>query len=403
MIKNLTKNLNIKLFCLFLAIVLWVYVAAGQSTVGKYPGSINIEAINVSSGLEAVYDVKSVDIRIMADSATWKKLSADSFTARVDMSARSAGTYEVPITVTSSESGVTIVEKTPDKIFVRLEQVISKEVLINKKIEGTAAEGLVAGGVELGVEKTMATGPKSLINNLNEAMVSVKLNGESEDFTKTLNILALDGNGAEISGIHFEPATVQAKVLITKAANNKTVGIKVVTTGSPKTGYFVSSVSANPSVIDIVASDAILNNINYVETAPLDLTNLASDTEKEVSLNLTGGIVLQAGATGKVKVKIKISESDISREIVATITSKNLSGYTISGYGVKSVSVVVVGPKSIIDGLKSSDVVLVLDFNGKTLSSSVNFDLKSSNFILPGSVSISGILPSSLVVTLQRQ
>jgi len=85
MIKLLTKNLWIKLFCLLAAILLWVYVAAGQSAVGKFPGNIEIRAINVPSGLVAIFDNQSVEIKIMADSATWRKLSADSFTAYVDL------------------------------------------------------------------------------------------------------------------------------------------------------------------------------------------------------------------------------------------------------------------------------------------------------------------------------
>lgn len=401
MIKRLTENLGIKIFCLFAAVVLWMYVAAGQSTVGKFPGSIRIDAINVSSGLEAVYDVQTVDIKVMADSATWKKLSADSFTARVDMAARVQGTYEVPVLVLSTEAGVTIVEKTPDKIFVRLEPILTKEVSINKKLEGSVAEGLIASDVKFDVEKVKATGPKSLVNNLSEAIVYIKLNGESENFTKTLKLAYLNEAGEEVSGVTFDPPTVQASIVVSKAANNKTVGVKVITSNMPKTGYYVSAVTVTPSVIDVIGSETVLADVNYIETLPFDLTNISADVEKELSLNLANGIALQKGVSNKVRVKVKISEAEISREMTATIVNKNLYGNTVTAYTPTLIKVMVSGRKSLVDSLKSSDIVLNLDFGSKTITNSVRFDLKSINFDVPAGVSISEILPSSITATVQ--
>lgn len=403
MIKKITKNIGIKLFCVILASILWVYVAAGQDTIGKFPGSIKIKAINIPSGLEAIYDVDTVNIKIMADSSSWGKLSADSFSAFVDMAARSEGTYEVSVTVVCNQANVAIVEKNPDKIFVRLEPIITKEVSINKKIEGSAAEGLTAGGIKLDPEKAIARGPKSKIDNITEAFVSIKLNGESENFTKTLPLLALDSNGENVLGVEFTPSEVKAEVLITKASNNKTVGIRVVTSGAPKTGYFVSSVSVNPSTVDIIAPKSILSDINFVETTPFDLTNLSSDFEKDLSLNLNNGIVLQTGVLNKVRVKVKIVENEIQKEITATIVPKNLNNWTIVGYNNNQIKTIVSGPKSIIENIKSSDVSLILDFSEKQLSESVNFDLKNTNFIVPANVSIISFLPSSIVVNLSKQ
>lgn len=403
MIKKITKNIGIKLFCVILASILWVYVAAGQDTIGKFPGSIKIKAINIPSGLEAIYDVDTVNIKIMADSSSWGKLSADSFSAFVDMAARSEGTYEVSVTVVCNQANVAIVEKNPDKIFVRLEPIITKEVSINKKIEGSAAEGLTAGGIKLDPEKAIARGPKSKIDNITEAFVSIKLNGESENFTKTLPLLALDSNGENVLGVEFTPSEVKAEVLITKASNNKTVGIRVVTSGAPKTGYFVSSVSVNPSTVDIIAPKSILSDINFVETTPFDLTNLSSDFEKDLSLNLNNGIVLQTGVLNKVRVKVKIVENEIQKEITATIVPKNLNNWTIVGYNNNQIKTIVSGPKSIIENIKSSDVSLILDFSDKQLSESVNFDLKNTNFIVQTNVSIISFLPSSIVVNLSKQ
>lgn len=404
--KKITKNLWIKLFCILAAGSLWVYIAAGQNSVGKFPGSIKIRAINVPSGLVTTYDAKTVDIKIMADPSVWRKLSADTFSAYVDLSAHSEGTYELNVNVVSSVPGVQVVEKNPDKIFVSLEPIISKEVNINKKIEGSAAEGLAAGTIELEPSQVEARGPKSLIENLTEATALIKLNGESEAFTKTVTVKAFNEKGEEIEGIDFIPAEVKATVPIVKTSNNKTVGIKAKINGSPKAGYYISNITVSPSAIDLIGPSEIISSVDFAETFSIDVTNLSSDFEKDVQLNLKSGVALQLNSPSKVNVKIKFSHSEISREIYASINPKNLDPLLyLSTINPNQVKVIVTGPIDIIDNLKASDVVLALDFqNRKPAPGGVyNFDLNSKNFTVPDNISILSIVPSSIYVTVDKK
>lgn len=402
MFKKLVKNLNIKIFCLVVSSLLWVYAASGQSAIGKFPGSIKIKTINVPSGLVAIYDEKTVNIKITADSAVWKNLASESFSAFVDLSNCKEGTYELPVNVVSSVSGLQIVEKTPEKIFVRVESIVEKELPINQKIEGSAAEGLTVGSVDLDSEKIKVKGPKSVIDNLSEATIVLKMNGESVDFDRTLTVAAYDENGEAIPNLEFNPSEVKAKVSVVKASNNKTVGIKVVTSGNPKTGYYVSSISVNPAVVDITGVKTVLSNLNYVETVPVDITNNSSDISKDVSLNLPNGIVLQTGSSSKVKINIKFSENDIVRQMDATVSVRNLNGYSVAGINPNQIKVLVSGKSSVINNLKSSDINLSFDFAAKQLSDKVTFDINTPMFKLPDGVLIVQTLPDSVIFSLNK-
>lgn len=400
-----TKNVGIKIFCLLVATALWIYTAAGQNTIAKYPGSIKIKAINIPTGLVAIYDIKTVDIKVMAEPAVWSKLSADSFSAYVDLSGQKEGTYELPVNVVSSTAGVDIVERTPDKIIVSLETVVTKEVTINKKIEGSAAEGLVAGNIDLVPSTTTIRGPKSVINNITEATVLIKLNGESEKFTKTIALSALDDQGENIANIEFDPPEVVATVAIVKASNNKTVGVKVKTTGAPKTGYFVSNISVSPSTIDITGASSLLLDVTYIETAVIDLTNQSTDIEKDVTLSVKNGLALQVGAPSKVHVKISLSKNVVTKEMTATIVPVNLNSiYQISAFSSDQIKVICSGPSDTILGLKASDVILNLDFSGKTPSSSpIIFNLTPGSFKAPDGIDVVSIVPSALSVTINAK
>lgn len=403
--KFLTKNLWIKIFCLFAATVLWVYIAAGQNTVAKYPGSIKIKAINVPSGLMAIYDNKTVEIKIMAEPGVWSKLSSDTFSAYIDLSGHSEGTYEFPVNVVSSTPGVTIVEKNPERIIVSLESILTKDVAINKKIEGSAGEGLVAGNIELSPDKVTVRGPKSIVEGISEATAIIKLNGETEKFSKNVPVVALDETGEAIDNVEFNPAEITATVPIVKASNNKTVGIKVKTTGSPKAGYYLSSVTTNPSTVDITGPANLLTDVNYIETAPIDLSDLSAVTEKEVSLNVKSGIALQVGSPTKVKVKMVFAQAETSKEVVPTVNPLNLSNYRISSMNPATIRVVCSGRADLIDKLSSQNVILNLDFKDKTIPSnlSLNFDISAQNFVLPDGISITSVIPSSIALTLENK
>ncbi|MEK7096515.1 MAG: CdaR family protein [Patescibacteria group bacterium] len=403
MIQKLTHNFAIKIICFLAAASLWVYVSASQNAVAKFPSSIPIKVINAPSGLVAVYDQKTVDLKIMAEPSVWRQLSNKSFSAYIDLSGATEGTFELPLNVVCSVPNVTIAEKTPSSIIVSLEPIITKDVTINKKIEGNAGEGLVAGNIDLTPDKVSAKGAKSLIDNLNEATVIIGLNGETEDFSRNVPVVAIDEKGEIISDISFNPEQVKAEVPIVRASNNKTVGIKVVVSGVPKNGSYLSSIVATPSTVDITGPSSVLSSINYIETYGIDLSTIDSTDTKDVNLNLPDGIALQAGLVNSVKVKIILSNEATSREMTASVLFQNLaSNLRVSSQNPSQIKVVVTGDISKINDLGTSDVVAQIDLSGKS-SGNYSVSLSPLNIKVPDGIFVASITPSALIVVLENQ
>lgn len=405
MLKIFSKNWRIKLFCLVAAGSLWVYVAAQENSVGKLPGSIPIKALNTPPGLMAIYDTRNVEIKIMAQPSTWKNLSTDSFTAYVDLASLSEGTYELNVNVQSSVDGVEIIQKTPDKIMVSLEKVINKDVGVGKRIEGSAADGWVTADIALTPEKVTIRGPKSIVDNISEATALIVLRSESEDFTRNFTVTAYDGEGKQINNVIFDPPEVEGRVKLTKASNNKTVGVKVKVVGQLKAGYYISEIATTPNTIDVIGSRNILPSLSYLETLPVNVSDISSTLEKDVYISLKEGVAFQTGNSGKVHVVIKVAESESSKEIVATINPTNLSGYNISSMNPDQIKVVCSGPISAINNLKSSDVILNLDFSNQKLvqnPETVTFSLVGTMFKVSNGVYVTNFSPTSLSVNLTK-
>lgn len=395
MYKFITKNLSIKIICLVGAAILWVYVASSQNSVAKFPGSIEIKMFNTQTNLMAIYDIKEVEIKVMTDTANWRKLSTESFSAYVDLSSYSAGTYEVPITVVSSISGVQIVEKKPDKILVSIEPIMTKEIPILKKIEGAAAEGMTAGTVVLSPDKATIRGAKSLVENISEASAKITLNGESTNFSRKVSLEVL---GSEKGSIEIDPKEVEAKVSIIRGANIKSVGIKPNIVGVPKTNYYISDITVTPSVVDITGAIAFISNIKLLETSTIDIGGMTESVSKTVLLKLPEGVTLSDTSSSSVVVEIKLSTVGITRDLTTSNFKYLNNKLDISTLNPKEVVIKCIGVEALLDNLDPKDISVNLDFNAKTPNTlgEIYFDLLPSDITLPPGVEVVNIITKNM-------
>lgn len=400
MLKLITHNFGMKIVALLLAFCLWAFVAASMNNVAKFPGSVPVKAVNVPANFSAIYDTKEVSLKIAADPAIWKQLSSDNFSAFVDLNGLAAGTHNLKVIVNANLPNVQIVEVDPANIMVRLEPVEKKTVSVSANIIGQVADGRAVGSIDFTPDKVEISGPKSLIESATVATAEIKLNGESDGFSRDVALNVLSDKGEAISEISVNPASVKADVKIVKSGNNKTVGIKAVTTGLAASGFFVSNIVVDPTTVDIVGQDSLLRTTQYIETVVIDISSQSDTLAKTVALSLPDGISLQKDSNQKVKVTISFSPVATSREIVVTINVLNSPSPTTTSYSPSSVKVVVSGPASVVNNLNTPDVILSIDLAGKSTGKSYGIDLTTAMFKVPAGVSVASFLPSSLSVTI---
>ena len=179
--------------------------------------------------------------------------------------------------------------------------------------------------------------------------------------------------------MEFSPSEVLAKTSLVKASNNKTVGVKVKTIGTPKDGYYVSKVTVTPSVVDITGPLSILRGINFIETDPVDLTGESTTIERDVFLDIVDGTALQRGQSSKVRAVIELAE-DLSTKIVnLNIVPINLSSDLRFSYTPIEVKVVVSGTTDALSLVGPSDITYEVDLTEKAGTSSVDVFDASTN------------------------
>ena len=394
------RNWLAKIVCVLLAIIFWVYVGIGQTKTANFPGGIPLQINNVPQGLVAITDSSRITVKVVADTEIWKKLSADSFNAYVDLTGLSEGTHEVKVNVSVNVVNVQVVETDPSKILISLEPRIEKEVPVSVLISGKAGAGLVPGEWKADPSKVNVSGARSVINSLLEATAKVQLEGQTSDFKKITKLVGLDSQGKEINNLIFTPQEVIASISIVKAANVKTVGIKVVTTGSPADGYWITKMETDPATVTIAASEQMITSIQYIETESINIQNISKSKTVEIALKPAGGVSILDNIS-KIKVNISVAKSQASKEIEAGFKWQGLAGsLKVSSVEPTTVKVVAAGAQDALANLSPGDISVIVDLSGYSTAGTYSIDISRSNIAGPAGISVASIVPSAINVRL---
>lgn len=403
-IKNfLTKNWMAKLMCLVAAFVLWVWVASSQNTIAKFPGTLPIKSINTPVNLVAIYDADQVTVKILAEPSIWQRLSAETFSAEINLVGLSAGTHQVPVNVSASIAGVQIVDQTPTSILVTLEPLETKTIKLSERIEGSAADGMVPGDIVFEPDSVRIKGAKSIISEITEAVAAISLNGQDADFSSTVTPMILDDKGQTISDITIMPGSVEAQISIVKGSNTKTVGVKVQVDGVPKDNYYISNITSTPGAVDISGVQNTVLATSYLSTLPIDVTGATSEITKDISLSVPSGLIILNNNSSKIHVTISISPIQTSKTFnLNTFKISSGEGKIISTDPI-SIAAVCTGPIDQINSLTNSDFTILLNLSNQKADASgvINLTVAPSDIQAPSGVTVTSITSNELKVKIQ--
>jgi YbbR domain-containing protein len=401
MINFIFKNFWIKILCIIVASALWVYAVSGENKTDFFPGKIPISPRNVSKNLAPVYDQDEVQVKIMANSQSWRDLATDSFNAYVDLNNLSIGTHEVEIKVTSSVPGVKIIEQNPAKILVRMESVATKNIRVEAKINGSPADGFEVGDAVVRPIQVEARGAKSVIDDLTKATANINLDGDAASREEDIKLVALDLSDRPMRFISFSPEYVHIQLPIIKQSGGRMVGIRADISGSPESGFWISKILISPTTIMAVGDNEKLKALDFLETKNIDISGLSQTKEYVTTLKLPRGIEIATSEPRTIKVKVSISSVLSNREVIAGISYTGLAqGLRVASLEPKIIKVMVSGMFGILTTLNSDNVVANLELSGKK-EGTYRIPVNSGSISTPPGTSIVSFLPSSVTVRIK--
>lgn len=359
------RNLVWMLLALVLATALWTLVTTQENpdVVDVFQG-ITVETRNQPDRLSVTNEVPTVNIVVSAPRDAWPDLRPAKFQAFVDLARVAAGVQELPIEVKSIDARARIVDVSPPKAIVRLEQIKRKDIPVRVAIRGELPPGYRAQPARTTPDTIAITGPASAVDQVVAAVADVPLTGVTGSINQVYKVSAQSASGERFDRVTMDRENVVVELPIEQDQAFKAVPISAQVRGAPAQGYQVVGIRVDPTAITIQGEPRTIDTVSFVSTMPVDLNNANGDLSANADLQMPAGV--RALRDQAVIVRVFVSPVEGSKVIEIAPTIQNVSGNMQVTVNPTSVRLTVAGPMPVLTGLGPRDAKVTIDAAGLT-------------------------------------
>jgi YbbR domain-containing protein len=404
LLHRLWDNIGSLLLSLALAFAVWVsaVIAEDPNQECAFPTSVALEVVGKDPDLIVVGTlVEQVSVTLRAPSTVCDQLASEpeAVNAVIDLSGLETGEHVVPVDLEFAVRPVRAEQLSPTEVEVALETQAVRELFIRSVVTGEPALGFQADARSLSERAVEVSGPQSLVEQVEEVLAEIDISGARETVMEEVVLRAVDQDGQTIEGLTLSPASVVVTQTITQSGGYRDVAVKVEVIGQPASGYRLTNISVSPLTVTIFSTDPELVDQlpGYVQTEPLDLTDIKDDVEVRLPLDLPEGISAVDEQSVLVVVGITAIESSIPATIEVEV--KGLGPGLAAQVSPESVDVILLGPLPVLDALEEGDVRFFVDLTGLDVGTHL---VVPEAEILPDRVTAESINPETIEVTITQ-
>jgi YbbR domain-containing protein len=189
---SLTRNLGLRAVALLLAVVLWLFVNAGNpqaETSLKVP----VQYVGLQPGLMITnFHPDSLELQISGPRTLLSLLNPERLTLRLDL--RGIGPGRAHFDITPAEFPLprqtAISRISPSEINLNIDQVVSRQLPVQLMIDGEVAPGYGIGSIALSPPSVTVTGPSRDVSALKSiATEPFVVKGATKEVTQTVRLV----------------------------------------------------------------------------------------------------------------------------------------------------------------------------------------------------------------------
>ena len=291
MINKLKYNSKIKIISLLSAMVLWMYVMAiVDPEETKLFENIPVTITNKNELNErdlVIYPEQDLttNIYVTGKLSNLKKVTKDDINVYGQINNPLEGNNEIYLKVSTSQR-VNYDFKNPVMI-VTLEKIISEDKSIKVDITGSGKNNVDNIMLQDNIDKVSISGPRSLVNKVKRVVGTVKVSGESNNFSQSIKLEPVDANGKVVEGVELEKDSVNVIIILLA---QKTVPIILKLSDNSESGV---NYTMSQNTVTIKGKKDIVDSINNIETQPVKLSEILPGTSKDIYLQVPSGITIE--------------------------------------------------------------------------------------------------------------
>ncbi len=361
-----------------IAFALWLYVITSVSpgseeTYDNIPVVFSGETVLQQDRGLMVTSISSdtVAVKLSGNRSDLAQVNRGNITVKADLSkiyepgTRLQLDYTVSFPGNLANNAFVIESKNPGYLYVTVERRVTREVPVEVQWTGSAPEGYMSDRENSTLDYTTvtATGPESVMEQIEKAVISVDLTDQRESISQSFRYTLCNGDGEPVDAqlVTTNVEEIQLDVRIQKVKDiTLTYGIVDgggATAANAKVTLSAESVRVCGSemAVDALGDELVVGTINLAELTksgslvfpvvlPEGITNLTGVTEVTAAVQLSG-----------------LATREFTLE---HITSVNIpEGMTVELITEK-LTVVVRGPTELMNRLTAEDIVASVNFEG---------------------------------------
>ncbi len=396
----LVKNVSSFLLAFLLAIIVWISAVTSSDPNLEEVITVPLEVIGQAADIVILEDLpRNVAVTVYAPQSKIDQLKAENMRAWIAVEGLEPGTYRIPvrIDIPSHISPVRLVSTSPSRLELTFDRLIEQVFPITTYVEGEPAVGYKIGEITWDAQNVTITGRASQVDKVETVEVALDITDAVETIDTSLELRPLDSMGEPVPDVSLNPKRVQVLQKIELLGGYRNVAVKVVTGGQVASGYRAASITPAPPTVMIFSEDPKLVDQlpGYVETEPLDLTDVDDYVETILELNLPEGVTVVGDPNVLVQISVVAFRDSLAltRDVEIIGLLPGLEAVVAPG----QMEVVVYGPIPVLDGLTLRDVRVLVDLANlevgvHTITPTVD--------ILPEDLSLESIVPNAVEVTI---
>jgi len=394
------KNIDIKLLSLFLAIILWLYIAGGENPTVENFIDVSLTQTNLGEGLVIKEFPANVSVGIKGPKNIINNISSNQINGIVNFTEiTKEGIYKLMVEV-SPPKNTQITRVIPSEIKIEIEKILTKEIEIEYSLIGVPEKGYsLTNEPQFNPSKVKLIGAQSVLENTNNIICAIDISGIKEDLSKKLQVKAIDVNGNEIKEVKIEPGIVEVSIFLTRGYPEKQLTVKPRIIGKPAPGYYISEILSNPDEIKIFGNYSKISNIEFLETIPIDVSGITKTLSVKVPPDLEEELNIVEGEVELIEVNIQVKEAIIQKTLKnISVVPQNLSPFVSCEIEPAIVGITVEGKNILVEKLKTDDIKAFVKFTD-------NFKVEQKVKVqsdLPEGISLIKVEPEEVTVLINK-